>query len=459
MGISLMRMYPRDGVPRAFFMKSAEAEAPVSGPESKKTWFGDYIMRDTRIQKALSDAGYTSRRKAEELIAAGKVTVNGRPAEIGMKVDVKKDLIAVEGQTVPLAQDDKLWYVALNKPRGFVTTTSDDLGRKCVTELVQDIPARVYPIGRLDRVSEGLLLFTNDGDFANEIMRPRSQVTKTYRVTVRGEVKEESLIELCEGVEIDSGLTLPAQVMVLEKTPERSVLQFVISEGKNREIRKMCEAVGLEVIRLKRTAIGAVKLGMLPTGKWRELTKEELSGLRAIAKKGEAATHQKEMENAAKQRHTQGRAAFLPEKASDKTKSPSSRGPEAASRPSGKPFRAEEKPARQDGKYEHRPEKPVYGDKTASRPSGKPFRSEEKPASRPSGKPFHAEEKPARQDGKYEHRPEKPDHGDKTVSRPSGKPFRAEEKSPHGSERTAKKTGSPARRPEKPARKPEKPKK
>ncbi len=261
-------------------------------------------MKDTRIQKALSDAGYVSRRKAEELIAAGKVTVNGRPAEIGMKVDVRADLIAVEGQAVPLAQGDKLWYIALNKPRGFVTTTSDDLGRKCVTELVQDIPARVYPIGRLDRVSEGLLLFTNDGSFANEIMHPRSQVTKTYRVTVRGKVGEESLIELAEGVEIDTGKTLPAQITVLEKTPERSVLQFVIREGKNREIRKMCEAVGLTVIRLKRTEIGAVKLGMLPIGKWRELTKEELIGLRAIAKKGEAASRQKEMEGAGKRGHS-----------------------------------------------------------------------------------------------------------------------------------------------------------
>ena len=243
-------------------------------------------MKDTRIQKAIADAGYTSRRKAEELIAAGKVKVNGHPAEIGMKVDVRKDIITVNGNEIEMAKGEKLWYVALNKPRGFVTTTSDELGRKCVMDLVTDIPARVYPIGRLDRNSEGLLLLTNDGAFANTVMHPSGNITKTYRVTVREDVNEEELIELSTGVKIDSGMTRPAQVTVLEKGEERTVLQFIISEGKNREIRKMCEAVGLTVIRLKRTSIGAVKLGMLQQGKWRELTKEELSDLRAASRKG-----------------------------------------------------------------------------------------------------------------------------------------------------------------------------
>ncbi|MGN0629211.1 MAG: pseudouridine synthase [Oscillospiraceae bacterium] len=243
-------------------------------------------MKDTRIQKAIADSGYTSRRKAEELIAAGKVKVNGHPAEIGMKVDVKKDIITVNGNEIDAASGEKLWYVALNKPRGFVTTTSDELGRKCVMDLVTDIPARVYPIGRLDRNSEGLLLLTNDGAFANMVMHPSGNITKTYRVTVREDVNEEELIELSTGVKIDSGMTRPAQVTVLDKGEERTVLQFIISEGKNREIRKMCEAVGLTVIRLKRTSIGAVRLGMLQQGKWRELTKEELSGLRAASRKG-----------------------------------------------------------------------------------------------------------------------------------------------------------------------------
>jgi len=371
-------------------------------------------MRDTRIQKALSDAGYTSRRKAEELIAAGKVTVNGRPAEIGMKVDVRADLIAVEGEAVPLAQSDKLWYIALNKPRGFVTTTSDDLGRKCVTELVQDISARVYPIGRLDRSSEGLLLFTNDGNFANEIMHPRSQVTKTYRVTVRGEVREESLIELCEGVEIDTGKTLPAQVTVLEKTPERSVLQFVIREGKNREIRKMCEAVGLTVIRLKRTEIGAVKLGMLPIGKWRELTKEELTGLRAAAKKGEAASHQKEIENAGKRGHSH--PSEKPAGKSEHHFEKPAHGGEASARQPEKSGHWAEKPEHPAGKPEHYTGKPAHGGEASARPPEKSGHWAEK-SERPAGKPEHYAGKPA--------------HGGEAFARPSG--------------RSAGKTGAPGR--------------
>lgn len=244
-------------------------------------------MKDTRIQKALSDAGYCSRRHAEELIQAGKVTVNGRQAEIGQKIDVKKDMLAVEGKSVALAAGEKLWYVALNKPRGYVTTMSDELGRRCVTELVADIPTRLYPVGRLDRNSEGLLLMTNDGEFANDIMHPRSHVSKTYRVTVPSDVTEEQLIKLSAGVEIgEEAVTLPAQVNVLTKEPGRTVLQIVITEGKNRQIRRMCESVGLEVSRLKRTSVGSVRLGMIQPGKWRELTKEELAALRAMVKKG-----------------------------------------------------------------------------------------------------------------------------------------------------------------------------
>lgn len=243
-------------------------------------------MKDTRIQKAISDAGYTSRRKAEELIAGGKVKVNGHIAEIGMKVDIKKDIITINGEEIRTGVGEKLWYIALNKPRGFVTTTSDELGRKCVMDLVTDIPARVYPIGRLDRNSEGLIFLTNDGAFANLIMHPSGNIQKTYRVTVRETGIEEMLIKLSEGVKIDSGFVKPVSVTVLEENEERTVLQFVISEGKNREIRKMCEAVNLTVIRLKRTSIGVVKLGMLQQGKWRELTKDELTGLYNVSRKG-----------------------------------------------------------------------------------------------------------------------------------------------------------------------------
>ena len=243
-------------------------------------------MKDTRIQKAISDAGYTSRRKAEELIVAGKVKVNGHPAEIGMKVDVRKDIITINGEENRTGVGEKLWYVALNKPRGFVTNTSDEMGRKTVMDLVSDIPARIYPIGRLDRNSEGLILLTNDGAFANMIMHPSGNIQKTYRVTVRETGIEEKIIKLSEGITIDSGFVRPVSLTVLEENEERTVLQFVIAEGKNREIRKMCEGVGLTVVRLKRTTIGVVRLGMLQQGKWRELTKDELTGLHNLSRKG-----------------------------------------------------------------------------------------------------------------------------------------------------------------------------
>ena len=284
-------------------------------------------MKDTRIQKAIADAGYTSRRKAEELIAAGKVKVNGHPAEIGMKVDVRKDIITINGEEIPSGIGEKLWYVALNKPRGFVTTTSDEMGRKTVMDLVTDIPARVYPIGRLDRNSEGLILLTNDGSFANMIMHPSGNIQKTYRVTVRETGIEEKLIKLSEGVKIDSGFVRPVSVTVLEENEERTVLQFVIAEGKNREIRKMCEAVDLTVIRLKRTSIGIVRLGMLQQGKWRELTKEELTGLHNLSKKG-ISGEQTPKKNAGKK-------------------------PQNGSKPQGKPAAA--KPAKPTMKFARRP--------------------------------------------------------------------------------------------------------
>lgn len=174
----------------------------------------------------------------------------------------------------------------LNKPRGYVTTTSDELGRKCVTELLQGVPERVYPIGRLDKDSEGLLLFTNDGGFANDIMHPSRHIAKTYRVTVRPDITEQQLVDLSAGVEIDGRKTKECSVVVLNKEPGRVVLQMTIFEGRNRQIRKMCEAVGLEVARLKRTAIGPLKLGMLKPSTYRELKPDELRAIRnAITKK------------------------------------------------------------------------------------------------------------------------------------------------------------------------------
>lgn len=245
----------------------------------------------------LADCGVASRRKAEELIAAGRVSVNGVRAQIGDKVDVKKDKVTLDGERVQPA-DEKL-YIMLHKPRGYLTAMSDDRGRKCVSELVEELGVRVFPVGRLDKDSEGLLLLTNDGAFANLIAHPSTHVPKVYRVTVRPGVTEEQLVKMSVGIEIDGRMTQPATIRVLEQQPGRVVLEFIIHEGRNRQIRNMCEAVGLEVARLKRTAIGAVKLGMLPQGQFRELTPDEVRRLRTAAqKKGSETKKTEENKNA-----------------------------------------------------------------------------------------------------------------------------------------------------------------
>lgn len=241
-------------------------------------------MEKTRIQKIIADAGYCSRRKAEELISKGKVTLNGRPVKLGDKAG-SKDIIAVDGERIYIPRKKNKIYIMMNKPRGYVTTVSDELDRKCVMDLLSDLEERVYPIGRLDRNSEGLLLFTNDGEFANSIMHPSKHVSKTYRVTVRPDISDEQLVRLAEGVEIDGKKTLPANVVVKDKQSGRVVLLITIKEGRNRQIRKMCEAVGLEVARLRRISIGPIKLGMLKSGTYRELTPDELRAIRnAIGK-------------------------------------------------------------------------------------------------------------------------------------------------------------------------------
>lgn len=234
-----------------------------------------------RLQKYLSECGVASRRKSEKLIAAGVVKINGRVAQVGDKLNPRQDTVTVRGKKV--SGSKKHCYIMLHKPRGFITTMSDEMDRKCVAQLVKDVGVRVYPVGRLDRDSEGMLLMTNDGEFANAMTHPSHHVSKTYRVTVREDVDDEQLQQLSEGVEIDSGKTAPAQVHVILKEDERTVLEFIIEEGKNRQIRKMCEAVGLNVIRLKRTKIGSIKLGMLPQGKWRNLTDDEVHKLMTSA--------------------------------------------------------------------------------------------------------------------------------------------------------------------------------
>lgn len=236
-----------------------------------------------RLQKVLSACGVASRRKSEEMIEKGRVTVNGKRAEIGDSVKVGKDIVAVDGIRVEMPKE-KI-YIALHKPRGFVTTLNDEKDRRCVADLVQDL-GRVYPVGRLDKDSEGLLIMTNDGNFANSVMHPSRHIAKTYRVTVRPNINEDQLTSICTGIVIDGKKTAPAKAKVLEQYADRAVLEIVLYEGRNREIRKMCEALGLEVARLKRVAEGPVKLGMLKQGKYRNLTKEEIKGLMAESKKG-----------------------------------------------------------------------------------------------------------------------------------------------------------------------------
>lgn len=235
-----------------------------------------------RLQKYLADCGIASRRKSEELIAAGKVQVNGQTAKIGDKVDPKKDQVTVEGRKV--RQDNELRYIMLHKPRGFISTMSDEMDRKCVAQLVADVGTRVYPVGRLDRDSEGLLLFTNDGEFANNMTHPSKHVSKVYRVTIRPDITEDQVAQMMTGMMIDGKKTLPAEVRVVRKYADRTVLEVTLCEGRNRQIRKMCEALGLEVARLKRTSIGSVRLGMLQQGKWRDLTPQEVAALKRAVK-------------------------------------------------------------------------------------------------------------------------------------------------------------------------------
>ena len=231
-----------------------------------------------RLQKFLADSGVASRRKSEELIADGKVRVNGRVAQIGDKVDPRRDDVSVSGRKI--ARENNYVYLALNKPRGYVTTMSDEMDRRCVAELVADVGRRVYPVGRLDRDSEGLLLFTNDGEFANAMTHPSRHISKTYRVSVRPKITEEQLTVLTSSLMIDGRKTLPADVRIVSSEEDKSVLEIVLYEGRNRQIRRLCEEAGLETVRLKRTAIGQLKLSGLKLGEYRHLTHDEVSLLK-----------------------------------------------------------------------------------------------------------------------------------------------------------------------------------
>ena len=226
----------------------------------------------------MADNGVASRRKSEELIAGGHVKVNGRVAQIGDKIDPKHDVVTVNGRK--LVRDNSYVYLVLNKPRGYVTTMSDEMDRRCVAELVADVGKRVYPVGRLDRDSEGLLLITNDGEFANAMTHPSKHIAKTYRVSVRPKITEEQITVLTSSLMIDGRKTLPAEVRVVRNEEDKSVLEIVLYEGRNRQIRRLCEEAGLEVARLKRVSIGQLTLSGLKAGEYRSLTKDEVSLLK-----------------------------------------------------------------------------------------------------------------------------------------------------------------------------------
>lgn len=236
------------------------------------------MEKDVVLQKYLSMCGAASRRKSQELISEGKVKINGHTAELGSRVVIGKDIVTLSGEKVLYDSSEK-YYIMLNKPRGYITTMSDEKGRKCTADLVKDVPARIFPVGRLDKDSEGLLILTNDGDFANRLIHPSHDIWKTYRVTVKPSISETQLTNLCVGPKIDGKPTTPAKVEVILEENGRAVLEISIKEGRNRQIRKMCEMVGLEVARLKRKSIGNVKLGMLGPRKWRNLTPEEIKSL------------------------------------------------------------------------------------------------------------------------------------------------------------------------------------
>ncbi|NLK69771.1 MAG: rRNA pseudouridine synthase [Clostridiaceae bacterium] len=226
-----------------------------------------------RLQKALAHSGVASRRRAEEYIREGRVKVNGQVVnEMGVVVTAN-DNIEVDGK--PIKLESKKVYILLHKPKGYITSVSDPKGRKTVIDLIDGIEERIYPVGRLDYDSSGLLFLTNDGQFANFLMHPKHEILKTYIVTVKGKPSENAIQSLRKGIKIENYITAPAYVNVLSIYENKTKLEITIHEGRNRQVRKMCEKIGNPVIRLKRVAYGGVQLGNLKPGEWRYLTESE----------------------------------------------------------------------------------------------------------------------------------------------------------------------------------------
>ena len=236
-----------------------------------------------RVQKYLSESGVSSRREGEKLILCGRVKVNGKVVSLGDTMDPLSDTVVVDGKKI---QREKKAYYLLYKPRGYVTTTKDPEGRKTVMDLLKNISGRVYPVGRLDYETEGLLIFTNDGALTNGLTHPRHHIRKVYKVRVRGSVKEEDVLFLREGVVLDDGYkTKPAEVYILEREETSTLLEVTIYEGRNRQVRKMFESIGHRVERLTRTGIGSIHIGKMKRGEIRPLTKTEVDKLRNFVHK------------------------------------------------------------------------------------------------------------------------------------------------------------------------------
>lgn len=233
---------------------------------------------EERLQKVMAQSGVASRRACEELIKENRVQVNGKPAHLGQKVDPMKDHISVDGK--PLAQQESRRYLILNKPFGYITTSKDQFGRRSVLDLLPEVTERVYPVGRLDYDSEGLVFLTNDGDLAYRVAHPKFELPKTYIVRLQGIITMDAVYRLRTGVILEDGRTSPAQVEVLKPQDNDSVLRITITEGRNRQLRRMCDKVGFQVQRLQRTAIGPLTIGKLAVGKHRPLSGKELQSLK-----------------------------------------------------------------------------------------------------------------------------------------------------------------------------------
>ncbi|MBQ9098211.1 MAG: rRNA pseudouridine synthase [Clostridia bacterium] len=241
-------------------------------------------MEPIRLQKFFTDCGVLSRRAAEEEIRAGHVLVNGNVAQIGDKIDPERDLVEYRGKPLKYQKNAQRHYILLNKPRGFVTTLSDEKGRPTVATLVEKLGVRVYPVGRLDMDSDGLLLLTDDGALTERLTHPRHEIPKLYTVTVKGEVTNQQIQALNEPFVLDGYRTLPAKVHRMGRREGSTLLSVELREGRNRQIRRMCEAVGLRITQLTRVAMGTIKLGQLPVGQYRHLTAEEVTYLKGEKK-------------------------------------------------------------------------------------------------------------------------------------------------------------------------------